>query len=296
MADLNINNYNLADILSLFRIPSDMTEVHMKKAKQMVLKTHPDKSGLPSEYFLFYSSAYKVLYSIYTFKNKADHKRSNNVEYSPESVLEDSTEHQHQVLDTFFEKNKAIKDPKQFNEWFNKQFEQSQINETDTGGYGDWLKTDADIYKQESGSMSEQINKHKQHAKSVVVYGGGISEMNSTFGGTLLGEPSAGDFSSSMFSGLAYQDIKQAHTETVIPITDQDYADVKKFNNVEEYSRYRSEQNTAPLSEADASAILNRRVKDEEDVSTSRAYYYAKQQEDVSKKNTQFWGRLQSLM
>ena len=52
--DLDINNYNLDDILNLFKIPSNFTESHLKMAKQIVLKTHPDKSGLSSEYFLFY--------------------------------------------------------------------------------------------------------------------------------------------------------------------------------------------------------------------------------------------------
>ena len=67
--DLNINNYDLEDILNLFKIPTNFNEAHLKQAKKMVLKTHPDKSGLSPEYFLFYSKAYKVLYSIHTFKN-----------------------------------------------------------------------------------------------------------------------------------------------------------------------------------------------------------------------------------
>jgi hypothetical protein len=53
--DLDINNYNLQDILSLFKIPVNFDEHDMKRAKQIVLKTHPDKSKLPAEYFLFYS-------------------------------------------------------------------------------------------------------------------------------------------------------------------------------------------------------------------------------------------------
>ena len=53
--DLDINNYNLQDILSLFKIPVNFDERDLKKAKQIVLKTHPDKSKLPAEYFLFYS-------------------------------------------------------------------------------------------------------------------------------------------------------------------------------------------------------------------------------------------------
>jgi hypothetical protein len=286
--DLDINNYNLDDLLKLFRIPSHFGESDLKKAKQIVLKTHPDKSGLPSEYFLFYSKAYKTLYGIYIFKNK--HKKDIH------SYQEDCTdaESQNRILNQFFEQNKKIKDPTKFNEWFNQQFEQAHNQLQDESGYGDWLKTDADIYTPASGSVDEQIKQYKQHVKTVTVYTG-INDMESAFNGTLLGDNGGHNFSSSMFSGLSFQDIKQAHTETVIPVSDQDYANVKKFNNVEEYSRYRNSQNTDPLSEKSATEILNRRVKEEEEMSTSRAYYYAKQQEEVNKKNALFWGKLQSL-
>ena len=63
--DLNIDNYSLDDILQLFRLSSDFNEADMKNAKKLVLKMHPDKSRLDAKYFLFFSKAYKVLYSIY---------------------------------------------------------------------------------------------------------------------------------------------------------------------------------------------------------------------------------------
>ena len=286
--DLDINNYNLSDILNLFKIPANYTESHLKMAKQIVLKTHPDKSGLHSKYFLFYSKAYKTLYSIYTFKNKTTKDMSANIDYEV-----DTEDAKVKILDHFFEKTSA-KDPKQFNKWFNQQFE--QLQETADDGHGEWLKSDTDIYAQETGSTSEQMNKYKQQskAKSVIQYNG-IGDTQSAFSGTVLGDSTGANFSSNMFSGLSYQDIRQAHTETVIPITDQDYDAVKKFNNVEEYSRYRNEQNMAPPTEAESHSIMQKQKNDDEVMTTSRAYYYAKQQEEVAKKNTLFWGRLQSL-
>ena len=53
--DLDINNYDLQDILHLFKLPVNFDEQDLKRAKQIVLKTHPDKSNLPSDYFIFYS-------------------------------------------------------------------------------------------------------------------------------------------------------------------------------------------------------------------------------------------------
>ena len=52
--DLDINNYNLDEILQLFKLPLNFNEHHLKQAKQIVLKVHPDKSGLDSQYFIFY--------------------------------------------------------------------------------------------------------------------------------------------------------------------------------------------------------------------------------------------------
>lgn len=288
--DLDINNYNLDDILNLFKIPSNFTESHLKVAKQIVLKTHPDKSGLSSEYFLFYSKAYKTLYSIYTFKNKMSKDTASNTDYEVDTTDNAKAK----ILDHFFEKTQTTKDPKQFNKWFNQQFE--QLQEATDNGYGDWLKSDTDIYKQETGSTSEQMLKYKQQSKSKsVIQYDGIGDTQSTFTGTLLGDSSGANFSSNMFSGLAYQDIKQAHTETVIPITDQDYDSVKKFNNVEEYTRYRNDQNTAPLSETESHSIMQKQKDGDEVMTTNRAFYYAKQHEENAKKTTLFWGRLQSL-
>ena len=55
---------NLMIYLIYFKIPSDFTEEQLKQCKKAVLKTHPDKSGLDKEVFLF-SKAYKVLYGVY---------------------------------------------------------------------------------------------------------------------------------------------------------------------------------------------------------------------------------------
>ncbi len=52
--DLNIDNYELDDILNLFKIDYNFTHEDLKNVKKYVLKTHPDKSKLPKEYFFFF--------------------------------------------------------------------------------------------------------------------------------------------------------------------------------------------------------------------------------------------------
>jgi hypothetical protein len=285
--DLDIDNYNLEDILHLFKIPSDFDEFHLKAAKKIVLKTHPDKSKLDPKYFLFYSKAYKVLYTIYTFKNKSTNKKTENTE---DSLLESH----HIILDTFFQKNKKMKEPQEFNKWFNEQFDKHKVEE-EREGYGDWLKSENGVYhtdKTDIANMSADFEKHKKHVRSLIVYNG-IDDVYSPASGTLLGGDEG--FTSSMFSGLSYQDIKQAHTESIIPVTDEDFQNVKKFNNVEEYKKYRNGQNVTPLSEQESNEYLKTKTTMDESDSSRRAYFYAKQSEESNKKNQQFWGKLQKI-
>jgi hypothetical protein len=47
--DLDINNYELTDILNLFKLPVMFDDKHLKQAKVTVLHMHPDKSKLPKD-------------------------------------------------------------------------------------------------------------------------------------------------------------------------------------------------------------------------------------------------------
>ena len=68
--DLNINNYDFDDILKLFKIKHDYNLDDLKNIKQIVVQTHPDKSGLPKEYFLFYTQAFKLLKNVYQYTKR----------------------------------------------------------------------------------------------------------------------------------------------------------------------------------------------------------------------------------
>lgn len=52
--DLNIDNYDYADILNLFGLDKNFTERDIKNVKRKVLQTHPDKSGLDKNISYFY--------------------------------------------------------------------------------------------------------------------------------------------------------------------------------------------------------------------------------------------------
>ena len=123
--DLNLDNYSLDDLLRLFKLRADFDDADLKKAKQIVLATHPDKSNLPSEYFVFFSRAFKLLHYVHQTK----HCKSST--YTLES-----DEFKSEVARQF----SATSD---FNEQFNALFEKHYVADEETRkGFGDWLKSE----------------------------------------------------------------------------------------------------------------------------------------------------------
>ena len=299
--DLNIDNYDLDDIFNLFGIPKDFVEEDVKKAKKIVLKTHPDKSGLHPDYFRFYSKAYKKLYFIWKFKSVSSNEKPYDEvveEYNDKDKAPYLSEHKKGTLKEFLSTNKIDKG-ENFNKWFNTQFEKNKIhNDEEKNGYGDWLKSNEDIDDEKKISytqLGEEIEKKKQHVRSLVVHKG-IDELYSNFSGAsnLTGD-SPECFSSDLFSSLQYEDLKKAHVESVIPVTMEDYNNVKKFNNLNEYNIYRNSQNNVPLSEIQAAEYLNNKNKQEEIQTTERAYKLAKQLEETNKNQSNFWGSIMKI-
>ena len=232
--DLEIDNYNLDDILNLFHLDYHFTEEHLKKAQKMALRTHPDKSRLSSEYFIFFMKAYKLLCKIYYFRFRKEEKSR---EYQA-----DMNEEQKVLLDNLG-KDK-------FNKWFNEMFEQIKINDSNQdSGYESWFRSDADITEVKRISLSQfgnEFEKHKKNCKQLVKRSG-LKEMGGESGYDLLREKPE-SYCSTIFSQLPFEDLKKAHTETVIPVSREDYLKKQKFTNLESYRRHRQSQNTVPLS------------------------------------------------
>jgi hypothetical protein len=95
-----------------------------------------------------------------------------------------------------------------------------------------------------------------------------------------------------MFSTLCYQDLQKAHTETIIPITHEDYEIKQKFNNVNEYISFRNNQETLPNENSDY--LIKKQTKKDE-IAIQTAYNLAKQTELAKKKNGVFWKSIQLL-
>ena len=290
--DLNIENYNLQELYNLFHIENNvLTEEIMKNAKKIVLKMHPDKSNLEPKYFLFFSKAYKKLFAIYEFQNKSSNKKLDLNDHKKEGNLS--------VLDNLFKKNKDLKKPENFNKWFNEQFDKHKIKSENEDGYGDWLKSNEGIYVTDSISqvnMNEEFEKQKKQIQTISVYKGISDPFASSLGGTILGKNA--DYSSGLFEsagGLQYQDVRQAHLETIIPITNDDYSNIPKFQSEQEYKLYRDRQDITPLNEQLSLNKLRNDMTQLEEESAHLAFYYAQQTEEAKKQHKKFWSSLNHL-
>ena len=290
--DLNIENYDYEDILNLFKLDHNFNEESMKSAKRMVLLMHPDKSKLDKQYFLFFVSAYKILYSIYNFRNnnkKLDEFTNNNIEYLAEKNED------HENLIKSLNKNEEIKS--NFNKWFNEMFEKVKLEDDFTNsGYGNWLKSNDDLENfecKDMNSIHKKINEKKEKlASNALSNYKNINEFNNTnYCDLAYNKPES--YSSGLFSGLQYEDLKVAHSETVVPVTENDLK--IKYNSFDDIKKIRQQQNLDPLKEDECNKMLKTNKNNENIINSRRAYKLYKQEEEAHKSNEQFWKYLRRL-
>jgi hypothetical protein len=98
-----------------------------------------------------------------------------------------------------------------------------------------------------------------------------------------------------MFSSLQYEDLRKAHRETVIPVTQEDYEMKPKYNTVTELQMSRDSQDTTPKSLEQSKSYLNDRQDMEDRQDTQRAYKLAKRDEAVKKTNDMFMSTFKQI-
>ena len=274
--DLNIENYELTDLLSLFKIDFEFNAEDLKRVKKTVMQTHPDKSGLDKKYFLFFTSAYKIVFSIHEFRHKSDKNQS--TEYTVEK-----DEEKELLL-------KKLKNKPNFNKLFNELFEKHKITDEETAnGYGDWMKSDENMDSRTTtmSQMNATFEQKKREVKELVPFQE-IEEAGGTVSHFDLTRDKPTYYSSAVFSNLQYEDLKKAHVESVIPVTQEDYLSRPKFKSVLEMQEHPDYKDTTPLSLSQANDYLKQRESFQAKNDVQRAYKLAKQDE-VARKANQGW-------
>lgn len=274
--DLNIDNYDLNELLNLFKLDFNFSTDDLKRAKLIVLKTHPDKSQLDKKFFLFFLSAYKILLSIHDFRFKSSNKQSTKytIEKDEEKEL---------ILD-------KLKVQPNFNKLFNELFEKHKIHDEDIEhGYGDWMKSDEnmDFRTTTMSQMNSSFEQKKREIKDIIPFQE-IEEFEQSSNLFDLSRDKPTYYSSSMFSNLQYEDLRKAHVETVVPVTHDDYLQRPKFKNVIELQQHPDYKDINPLSLSQANEYLKQRQSYQNKNDVQRAYKLAKQ-EETSRKANQEW-------
>ena len=278
--DLNIEHYNYDDILDLFDLKEPYDYSDLKNAFKIVAKIHPDKSKLPKEYFLFFKRAYKILLDMYKIRHKKDNHR-----------------------DDFHEKDKEILSKKMaksndFNRTFNNLFEKTTTQYFTRNGHGDWLKEEGDEVENVSSArdMREYFVKKKRELSVIQKYDS-ICETESTSSEThsnLYGdEPKS--YRSGMFSKLQYEDLKTAHDETIIPVSEEDVANRKQFRNVQQLQEFRQKQNLSSLNKEESIHYLKNKERELDNEHATKIYELLQKEEQTKIMNDKWWAMIKQL-
>jgi hypothetical protein len=195
----------------------------------------------------------------------------------------------------------------EFNKWFNEKFDQYRLKDDETEtGYEAWFRGndgDADDAEDDddSGSWADKVarlNKRKQALRNKYALverqeleyaGGGGGDAGAGAGYDLTRERPQ-EYSSGIFGNLRYEDLKKAHTETVIPVTEEDYYNTKRFNSINELQTFRDQSRRdlyKQTSKQEQERIYEQTRMRQEEEDTRRAFILAKQDEisrDIHKK------------
>lgn len=296
--DLDLDHYQLNDILALFDLKYNFTETDLKNAKKTALMTHPDKSNLDKKFFLFFTAAYKVIYSIHQFRTRSTAHPQHNTK--TKYVIEDQVEPENEN-----ELIKGLVKNKNFNKIFNELFEKNRLKDESTdAGYGEWLKStdeDESEFKHATSlqDMHNAIDKRKHHVKSIVVHREfeEVTSIDSSPSSDIVSDKPE-YYQSNLFSSLQYDDLKRAHVESVVPVTLADYENREKYKGRDELKLKRDldDVSNKPLSISQAKDFLHKRqtITDQHDV--LRAFKLAKQDEESRRLNNSWMSGFQQIL
>ena len=256
--NLNIHMYSLEELLGLFDLTYNISHDDLKRAKKVVLMTHPDKSKLDSKYFLFYKKAFDVIVRFHDNQNKQNQKiSSNNTAYTPHTNNEDDNRTVKKVSSVINEMSK-----REFQDKFNDLFEKNMATKVDESR-NEWFKNDDPSYTTNepvnSSNMGKIFNSIKDQQTGLVKYRGVENIISNKSSTSNFYEDNDDDVyvTSDPFSKLKFDDLRKVHKdETVFSVSERDYQNVKKYSSVDHFMRERGQQSTAPLSKPEAERML----------------------------------------
>ena len=89
--------------------------------------------------------------------------------------------------------------------------------------------------------------------------------------------------------------MRKAHVESVVPVTNEDYNKITKYNNVSDLQNHRTSQFLDPLTKEESIAWLQNQNNEKDRLDVQRAYKLAKQDEKTKQINNMFLSKFKLL-
>ena len=279
--DLNLENYSLDDLLGLFSLRVDFSAEDLRQARRVVVRSHPDKSGLAPDYFRFFDKAYNLLEEVYRAQASREHAAEREKRGPKLDEVEYSSERDEGVAKTL----SGYTDTPAFNKTFNALFEKHAGGHQSSEGHGEWFKQSGEVRdddSREAGSREAVFAARKRDARALVRACDIVSAPVGA--GTLchseLVESNVDHFGSSTSGNLPYQDLRQAHEQSVIPVTEEDDFHARNaYSGVGQLKAERESMDRSLVmpSQDEARRMLLQRESDERAAGAHRAFTLAMQ-------------------
>ena len=257
--NLNIHMYKLDELLGLFGLTYDITVEDLKRAKKVVLMTHPDKSRLGPEYFLFYKKAFDIVLQFYENQNKQQRPvPTEEMKYQHVNPGGLDKTNSKRIATTINEMSKS-----DFQRQFNQLFEENMSNKPDPNR-NEWFTKDEPVFDAPKNinakNMGQAFEKFKEdNAGAVLSRYRGVENLYRGGGSGFYDEEDDDQYvSCDPFSKLKFDDLRKVHKDqTILAVSERDFEKVQKFASIDHYNRERSKQMDGPLDKDAAEQMLS---------------------------------------
>jgi hypothetical protein len=253
--------YKLEELLGLFNLSYNISLEDLKRAKKIVLMTHPDKSRLSPEYFLFYKKAFDIIVRFYEDQNRQNQTiPTDKITYHTMKTSDLNNANSKNVTEII---NKMHNND--FQKKFNQLFEENMTSKPDPKR-NEWFSKDEPIYnideKVNSKNIGQVFEKIKETNSGLVKYRG-VENLIINSGSKIHdidddSEESDDYVSCDPFSKLKFDDLRKVHKDqTIFNVSEKDFNKVKQYSSVDHFMRERGGQNLTPLEKTESEQLLS---------------------------------------
>ena len=261
--NLNIHMYKLNEILDLFGLSYDISIDDLKRAKKVVLMTHPDKSKLSPEYFLFYKKAFDIIVQFYENQTKQNRPvPKEEMKYQTMNPNGYDKSSSNKIRNTINEMPTT-----EFQSRFNQLFEENMSSKPDVSK-NDWFTKDDNIYKVPENVNSKNIGQvfqrfKEENSNTILAKYRGVECINANSGSGYYDEEDNDQYvACDVFSKLKFDDLRKVHKDqTIFAVSENDYEKVPQFSSVDHYVRERSKVSMTPLEKNQAELMLSQQER-----------------------------------